>query len=349
MYLHAIATAVPPDAFTQQQCWDIYSRSEKRAHLKDRSNTLIKKIVLGPNGIDKRHFAINDVNAVFDLSAEHLNHAFEAEAPKLASQALENALKSAKLNPKDLDGLFICTCTGYICPGISSHVSEQLGIPSDRFLQDIVGLGCGAAIPTLRSVSHMLAALHDKPGTRVAMVAVEICSAAFYLDDDVGVIISACIFGDGAAATIWGNEPGPIGLRASGFDTLHVPENRGYLRFENKDGKLRNRLHRSVPIHARDAVHQLWSRRNMPSHQDIMISHGGGKDVLQELESHFPDQDFSPSLKTLRDYGNMSSPSVLFALEDYLSQRDGDPLPPLWLVSFGAGFSAHSCFLRHGA
>ena len=77
-------------------------------------------------------------------------------------------------------------------------MAESLGLRSDVWLQDLVGLGCGAAIPALRATSAMLAAA---PDSVVACVAVEVCSAAFYLDNDPGVIISACLFGDGAAAT----------------------------------------------------------------------------------------------------------------------------------------------------
>jgi alkylresorcinol/alkylpyrone synthase len=83
---------------------------------------------------------------------------------------------------------------------VTSYVAEQLGLRSDAFLQDLVGLGCGAAIPALRATEALLAA---QPAAVVACVAVELCSAAFHLDDDPGVLVSACLFGDEAAATIW--------------------------------------------------------------------------------------------------------------------------------------------------
>src|SRR5690606_9519954 len=140
-----------------------------------------------------------------------------------AGTALTRALDQARLKPSDIDALLICTCTGYLCPGLTSYVSEQLGLRPNAILEDFVGLGCGAAIPTLRAVSHVLAA---HPGAIVACIAVETCSAAFYLDDDFGVIISACLFGDGAAATIWRSNPGPTGLRAFEFDSLIVPGDR---------------------------------------------------------------------------------------------------------------------------
>src|SRR4029079_19159040 len=126
-------------------------------------------------------------------------------------------------------------------------------------LQDFVGLGCGAALPTLRAASHVLAA---HPSAVVACVAVEICSAAFYLEEDPGVWISACLFGDGAAATIWRSTPGAQPIRAFDFNTAHIPANRDKLRFEQRGGKLRNLLHRSVPGLAAGAVDYLWQQRS---------------------------------------------------------------------------------------
>ena len=81
----------------------------------------------------------------------------------------------------DVDALFLCTCTGYLCPGVSSYVAEQMGMRDDVYLADLVGLGCGAAIPTLRAAHGFLAA---NPNAVVATVAVEICSSAYYADDD---------------------------------------------------------------------------------------------------------------------------------------------------------------------
>ena len=96
---------------------------------------------------------------------------------------LLDALERAGVRVNEIDALIICTCTGYLCPGLTSYVAEQLGLRPNAFLQDLVGLGCGAAIPMLRAASHVIAA---QPDAVVACVAVEICSAAFYLDDDPG-------------------------------------------------------------------------------------------------------------------------------------------------------------------
>ena len=340
MFLHALATAVPPAAYSQAACWDIVQRSPVRQRLTKRSRLILHSILAGDHGIATRHFAMPDVDQVFDLTADQLHAAFRTAAPKLAATALSAALARAQILPAQLDALLICTCTGYLCPGLTSYVAEQLGLRPSPFLQDLVGLGCGAAIPTLRAASHLLAA---QPDATVACIAVEICSAAFYLDDDPGVIISACLFSDGAAATIWRATPGPTALRAFGFDTLHLPAEREKLRFEQRDGKLRNLLDRSVPTLAAGAVGQLWAQRG-PRPVSRVVTHPGGRDVLEALAPVVAPHSLDASTRVLRDYGNMSSPSVLFALEETLktatpTAADGD----FWLVSFGAGFSAHSC------
>ncbi len=341
MYLHALATALPPDSYTQSDCWGIVERSSVRSRLTKRSRLILHSILRGDHGIARRHFASAQIEGVFDRTSDQLNASFRAEAPRLAAAALTRALEACGTPASGVDALLICTCTGYVCPGITSYVAEALGLPASAVLQDLVGLGCGAAIPTLRAASHVLAA---HPQATVACIAVEVCSAAFYLDDDPGVIISACLFGDGAAASIWRSTPGPSGLRAGDFRSLHLPAERDKLRFEHHDGKLRNLLDRSVPELAASAVSRLWAERG-PGGVSRVVAHPGGRDVLDALEPVVAPYALTASRSTLRDHGNMSSPSVLFALEETL--REGPPTPDgdFWLVSFGAGFSAHSCRL----
>lgn len=339
MFLHALATAVPETAFTQTQCWDIVKNSPVRERLQKRSMLILRTILRGNHGIASRHFAVPGIAGIFDRSADQLNHAFRTEGPKLAARALTSALTRAGVKPAELDALLICTCTGYLCPGLTSYVAELLGLRPNAFLQDLVGLGCGAAIPTLRAANAILAA---QPEATVACVALEVCSAAFYLDDDPGVIISACLFSDGVAATIWRATPGPTGLRCFGFDTVLQPENRDKLRFEQRDGKLRNLLDRTVPELAASAVAHLWRERG-PRPVARVVAHPGGRDVLDALEPVLAPHPLAASRTVLRDFGNMSSPSVLFALEETLRTVTPDAGGDFWLVSFGAGFSAHSC------
>lgn len=339
MFLHALATTTPTASHTQAECWDLVQRSTVRQRLKKRSMLLLQAILRGNNGISRRHFALPEIERVFDLTPDELNAAFRREGPRLAAEALGAALAKSGRRPADIDALLICTCTGYLCPGLTSYVAEQLGLRTDAFLQDLVGLGCGAAIPMLRAADHIATA---HPRATVACVAVEVCSAAFYLDDDPGVIISACLFSDGAAAMICSGTPEPSSLRVSDFDTVHLPEHRDRLRFEQRNGKLRNLLHRSVPELAAGAVARLWRNRGERPVGRV-VAHSGGRDVIEALAPVVAPHSLDASARILDRHGNMSSPSVLFVLEETL--RDGPPEPgsDLWLVSFGAGFAAHSC------
>ncbi|HAV13356.1 MAG TPA: stilbene synthase [Opitutae bacterium] len=341
MYLQSISHAVPPHAFSQKEAWAILQHSGALNKLSERSAALLEKVLLGDSGIEQRYFATENPTQLFTLDAETLNQNFEHNAPRLARDALTKALAEAHLNAHELDALFICTCTGYICPGLTSHVAELLNLDPQTYLQDIVGLGCGAAIPTLRSAQGFLAA---NPNATVACIAVEVCSAAFYLDNDPGVLISACLFGDAASASIWSNNDTRTGYRIQKFDTYHAPKHREALRFTNSAGKLRNQLHRSVPEIAAPIVHNLFNQSEQSPDTPI-ISHTGGRDVLDALETVLP-TPLTPSRNTLKAYGNVSSPSVLITLETIL--QDTDLARHYWLTAFGAGFAAHSCELVNG-
>jgi predicted naringenin-chalcone synthase len=307
--------------------------------LKPRSASLLEKILTaGKSGIVRRNLAAESVESIFDDNAQQLSERFEREAPALAAAALDGALRRGDIAAGRVDALFLSTCTGYLCPGVTSHVAERMGMRGDAYLADLVGLGCGAAIPLMRAAQGFLAA---HPGAVVATLAVEICSAAFYADDDPGVLISLCLFGDGAAAALWTGEGDPGGWRAGNFHTIHRPEEREKIRFINSGGKLKNKLHRSVPALAGQAVAELYAKRGGDPQQ--VLAHPGGRDVIEALEGVLPFH-LAETRGVLADHGNMSSPSVLFTLERRLAAAHASDRR-LWLTAFGAGFAAHSCEL----
>lgn len=341
MYLHSLVTAVPPHAFTQAQCWDLIKNSPARQALNRRSMLILQGILRGDSGVRKRHFAFADPARLFELDADGLNAAYRQAAPALAAEALRGALQKTGERAEDVDALLVCSCTGYLCPGLTSYVAETMGLRAGAWLLDVVGHGCGAALPMLRAADGFLAA---NPDALVATVAVEICSAAFYLDDDPGVIVSACIFADGAAAALWRGTPGGVGLQVGDFTTLHRPDARDRLRFEQRGGKLRNLLDPAVPRIAAEAVSGLRSGR-IPAARAIV--HPGGREVIAAVEGVLGEK-LPSSRAVLADYGNLSSPSVLFVLEDALRRQPPVPGEEWSLFTFGAGFSAHACRLVAG-
>ena len=334
MYLQSLATAFPPHAFTQAECLQILNDSGAVDGLRGRSRELLRKVLTGDSGIETRRFSDPDLAKTFGRDAGQLHQHFEQHAPRLASEALLKACDLASLKPSGIDALLVCTCTGYLCPGLSSYISEILGLRPNAFLQDLLGLGCGAALPLLETARGLLAA---NPTATIATVAVEISSAAFYLNDEPGVLISLCLFGDGAAAAIWRGETQGGQFRFQNFRTIHKPEHREKIRFVNVGGRLKNQLHREVPELAADAVSELFGMRS--GTPERLIAHTGGRDVIEAIERVIPAHRLDATREVLRRYGNISSPSVLAALEYSLST---DPeSESLWLTAFGAGFAAH--------
>jgi alkylresorcinol/alkylpyrone synthase len=181
---------------------------------------------------------------------------------------------------------------------------------------------------------------------------VEVCSAAFYLDDDAGVLISACLFGDGAGAAVLSASPnGGRRVRWKTGGSLLDPGNRDRLRFEHRNGMLRNILTPEVPALAATSVDALLKgtlARSQVARRQISgwILHPGGRDVLLALQDRISlsGHDVRWSAGVLREHGNMSSPSVLFVLQAALAGQA--PGGWWWMASFGAGFSCHGALLE---
>ncbi|MBX3734136.1 MAG: stilbene synthase [Verrucomicrobiae bacterium] len=350
MFLNGFGTAVPGHRYRQSDCWAALQGTPDLDRLAPRSQALLRKVLLGANGIETRHLALNSLAEAFRLDPDTLHERFLRHAPDLATTAARRALEDARISAEDVDALLVATCTGYLCPGLTSHVSERLGLRNSVEFLDLVGLGCGAAIPTLRTAANWLAGGTTRT---VLSVCVEVSSAAMYLDDDPGVLISACLFGDGAAAVVSAARPVDHRRRVQwrhAASRLH-PEARSALCFEPRGGCLRNILTPAVPSLAATHVGHLADSmfHQAGIHQlDIRewILHPGGRDVLVALRDRLGLEEASlrHSAAVLRDFGNLSSPCVLFALRDALA--NGAPGGWWWLSSFGAGFSCHGALLE---
>lgn len=351
MFINGIGTAVPETRYSQAECWAALESSERLQQLVPRSRAILRKVLLGRNGIETRHLALAPLTEAFQVSPDALQARFTRHAPQLATAAALQALRETELKAHDIDAVLISTCTGYLCPGLTSYVSESLGIRSDAQLLDLVGQGCGAAIPNLRTGEALIRA-----GARHALcVCVEVCSAAYYLDDDPGVLVSACLFGDGAAAAVVSAEPMPNRRKVEWriAETVCSPTERDLLRFESVGGMLRNILSVRVPDiaarHAAAVLNQALGRAGIARSEIAgWILHSGGRDVLNALNGVWglSAEDTRWSSEVLRRFGNMSSPSCLFALRDALA--GGHPAGLWWLASFGAGFTSHGALLEVG-
>ena len=344
MVIAGLGTAAPTHCYAQQECWDTLQHAPEFHALNSRSRALLKKILTGRNGIESRHLALASLAQAFDLQPDALHRRFLENAPLLATQAAERALHDANTTPPQIDAVIISTCTGYLCPGLTSYVAERLGLRPDVLALDLVGQGCAAATPNFRAAEALLAAGRAQ---RVLSICVEICSAAFYFDDDPGVLISACLFGDGAGAAVLANSaPGRRRMEWKLAGSILDPRQRDLLRFEQRGGMLRNLLSIQVPPLAADCARRVLDEtlaRAQLRLEDIRswIFHPGGRDILSALQARFglSEAHLRWSAAVLRQYGNLSSASVFFVLQAALT--DSLPSGYCWMSSFGAGFSGH--------
>ncbi|HUC86472.1 MAG TPA: 3-oxoacyl-[acyl-carrier-protein] synthase III C-terminal domain-containing protein [Candidatus Acidoferrales bacterium] len=349
MFIVGIGTATPPNRYSQQECWTTLKASARFREFTPRSQAILKKVLTGDNGIVTRHLALENLEQAFEITPDVLHARFIEHAPRLATQAGERALADAKIDANEIDALLISTCTGYLCPGLTSYASERLGLRPDVLALDLVGQGCGAAIPNLQTARSLVAAGDCQ---RVLSICVEVCSAAFYLDDDAGVLISACLFGDGAgAAVLSASANGGRRVRWKTGGSLLKPDDRDQLRFEQKNGLLRNILTPGVPSlaagHVGAVLEDTLTRSKIDRSQiKGWILHPGGRDVLLALREkiRLSSHDVRWSEGVLREHGNMSSPSVLFVLQAALA--DHAPGGLWWMTAFGAGFSCHGALLE---
>ena len=350
MYFRGIGTATPATRYTKAECLDAFQQSDWFARLDTRAHLIARTVLQRDNGIESRRLALGSLAEVFTIDPNTLAQRFLAHAPALAAQAAERALVDAGLEPGEIDAVVVSTCTGYVCPGLSGHVVERLGLRADVQAVDLVGQGCAAALPNFQ-LGHAL--LASGACEHVLSICVEVSSAAMYLDNDPGVLISACLFGDGAGAAVLSHQPKDHGRRVEWTDSASLiePRERKALMFEQRDGMLRNILTRAVPTLAAEYAHRVLEtvlgRAGLcPDDMSAWILHAGGRDVLLALERRFELEavDFRYSAAMLREYGNLSSAFVYFVLEAALA--DSAASGWWWLSSFGAGFSCHGALLE---
>ncbi len=351
MFVAAIGVAVPDHRYTKGECWDAFASSDWFDRLAPRSRAIARAVLQHDNGIQTRFLAVDSLDEVFAIDPDTLHRRFTRHAPRLAEAAASRALTKAGIRADQIDAVIVSTCTGYLCPGLSGYVSERLSLRRNVLGFDLVGQGCAGALPNWQVASALL---DSGQCEHVLSVCVEVCSAAMYLDDDPGVLISACLFGDGAGAAVLSRAAPAGGRRIQWRHSASVtdPAAREALRFEQRAGLLRNILTPAVPTlaakYAREVFLQALDVAHLqPADVGTWIFHAGGRDVLLAIQKDF---DLAPgtlhySRETLRQYGNLSSAFVFFVLEAALADA---PDGWWWMSSFGAGFSCHGALLSVG-
>lgn len=345
--VHIASFAVVPGPYVADQAFaEEYMRRHYGDRLNARSKGLLRTIFSHPS-IRKRHFAFDDPDEIARETKDERIARFTRWAVELSAQAIAAALERAGLGAADVGGLVVNTCTGYICPGLSTYLIERLGLPRTVKAYDLVGSGCGGAVPNLEVAGSLLG--RDGAGV-VLSVSVEICSATFQMDNDLSLILSNALFGDGAAAAVlWKRQEG---YRVLSSASRYVPEQRDTIRFIHKDGELRNQLSLKLPDlvnrAAADVVEDLLRPRSMTA-ADVphWAVHTGGEKIVNAIRDAvgLDEERMAATRSVLAEYGNMSSPTVWFVLRE-LEQRGIASGEEVMMLAFGAGLSAHGLLLK---
>jgi len=342
-YISSFATAVPAYS-ADQSVAEEFMKKHFGDKLSSRSLGLIRTVFSHPS-IRKRHFAFDDPSCLVDEDPDQRIARFTERAIELSDRAIRKALEASDTGAADVTGIVVNTCTGYICPGISTYLIERLGLPRSVRAFDMVGSGCGGAIPNLQAADAL-----RRTGGAVLSVSVEICSATFRMDNDLSLILSNALFGDGAAAAVLAGRPGGWELVASA--ARYVPEQRDTIRYVHRQGQLVNQLSLKLPDLVRTAaaevVADVLGSRGLKA-QDVphWALHTGGEKIINAVrdEIGIPEERLAATRRVLQEYGNMSSPTVWFVLDEI--GRNGVAAGD-WcvMVAYGAGLSAHAFLLR---
>ncbi|MBI5441386.1 MAG: type III polyketide synthase [Deltaproteobacteria bacterium] len=341
----AVGTASPPLRLEQSETAGLLSR-RFREQLRRRSARLLDKVFAHPS-IRSRRFAAEDAEQVLSETPDERIERFARWGVELSGQALARALDEVRRTPGDLTALLVNTCTGYVCPGLSTYLLERFDLPRTTPVYDLVGHGCGGALPNLELAKSLAG---GAGGGLVASVSVEVCSATFQMGDEDGLIISNALFADGASAMLLWDRPGGLELVAS--TRWYAPEHREAIRYVHRAGQLHNQLSGELPglvaEAARRVLGELLDSRGLSSRSiRHWAIHPGGEKILKALGAALAlsDAQLQVSRAVLSEYGNVSSASIGFVLQRLLER--GIP-PGEWcaVLTFGAGLSCHGLLLR---
>ena len=345
-YVASIGLATPPFRIDQSLAGEILE-DHAASMLSERSLSIMRKLFAHPS-INSRYFAVDDYETMFNEDPDSRIGRFTRWSIALAFEAIMKALDGAGIKVDEVTGLIVNTCTGYICPGISTYLIEKLGLSRNIRAYDLLGSGCGGAIPNMQLADALV---KQVDGGAIVSVSVEICSATFQMADDLSLIVSNTLFGDGAAAAVIRQQQG--GLEIVDTASYFVPEDREHIRYVHKNGQLHNQLSVTLHTHIRKAaaqvVNSLLSRHSLHM-ADIphWALHTGGDKIINSIKDEIglSEEQVAAARSVLSDYGNMSSPTVFFVLNKLIEtgMKKGDLC---MMVAFGAGLSAHACLLRN--
>ena len=333
----AVATATPPHRFGQAELLALAGYTDAR-----------RRSFFEQSDIEARFLYVDPASFRPTETVDELQDRSRRGALALAESAARRALVGAGWEARDLDYLATTTCTGRLTPSLDAHLVGRLGCRADVQRVHVGDTGCASAMVALQQAWNHLRAF---PGHRALVVAAEICSAAYHLDERLESAVAHAIFADGAGALALardGRGPSIVAHR-----TLFRPEHLDAMGFEYPGGRPRVILSKDV---RRIGAHMMGEMaRTLMDLQGLKrdairhwVLHSAGRRVLDRARVllELDDADLAASRAVLRRFGNMSSATILFVLEEVL--RSAAAVPGDWglMIGLGPGFAAEGALLQ---
>jgi predicted naringenin-chalcone synthase len=300
--------------------------------------------------VDKR-YSIMDPLEVFNATTfEDKNDIYTREVVKLGEQVLASAFAKADWDPKSLDYIITVSCTGIMIPSVDAYLINALNLRQDIVRLPVTEMGCAAGVSGVIYANEFLKA---NPGKRAAVIALESPTATFqHTDFSMVNIVSAAIFGDGAACVLLSSKEEDKGPEIIDTAMYHFYDAQHMMGFKLVNTGLQMILDQSVP----DLIAEKFPDIIYPflkdngydiSEVDHLIFHPGGRKIVETVEELFGKlgKNIDDTKEVLRLYGNMSSVTVLYVLERFLDKQL--PAGDMGIMlSFGPGFSAQRILLK---
>jgi predicted naringenin-chalcone synthase len=296
--------------------------------------------------IDHRYSCINPLGGFYGFgrtptTAERMR-AFDEHAPDLAVSTVERLNLGSERD--SITHVLITCCTGFSAPGLDFQLIERCGLPTSVERVIIGFMGCHAAINALKLARHIV---RSEPDSRVLILNLELCTLHLRETNNLEEMLSFLLFADGCAACLVSSEP--EGLAMDGFRAVMVPQTKELITWHIRDCGFEMMLSSRVPGAIRRALaassEDILSGRP-PSEIDLWAIHPGGTSVIDAVQRAFdiePDA-LSASRGVLRSYGNMSSATVMFVLDEIMRASHTESAG--CAMSFGPGMVAETMMFR---
>jgi len=280
------------------------------------------------------------------------NNAWIEHALELGEKALCKALHGAGLRPKDLSAIYVTSVTGIAAPSIDARLVNRIGLSTNIKRVPIFGLGCVAGAAGIARAADYV---HGYPDQAAALLSIELCSLTLQRDDlSMAHLISALLFGDGAAATIVvGSKRKSDGPEILATKSIFYPHTERVMGWDISEKGFRIVLSPEVPDTVtkhlgKDVDAFLAEQGHKRSDIKTWVMHTGGPKVLEATATALglTEKDLAASWACLRKVGNISSTSVLLVLEDVYMNRRPEPGSLSILAAMGPGFCSELVLLR---